>query len=146
VFKEQLGEFGLFVERANDRILLDPHDLAFRQRRCAGDAPGLSGQASFAAKLILAEDGDDRFLAASGSDRDLDLALLNVKNRIRDGSLREDFLVLPVLGNRASFTNIGEEGFWVKRLFVAYRVGPLLGIEFKARVFQSALRVDPQSC
>jgi hypothetical protein len=88
-----------------------------------------------AAKLILAEDGDDRFLAAFGSDRDLDLALLNVKNRIRDGSLREDFLVLAVLGNRSSFTNIGEESFWVKRLFVAYQVGPLLGIEFKARVF-----------
>jgi hypothetical protein len=35
--------------------------------------------------------------------------------------LREDFLILAVLGNRSSFTNVGEESVWVKRLFVAYQ-------------------------
>ena len=114
--KEHLGESGLVVERANDRVLLDPHDLALRQRRRARDALGLSGQASFAAKFILPENCDHGLLAVFGNDGDLDLALLDVKNGIRDVSLREDILTLAVFGNRSSLADFGEEVFRIKWL------------------------------
>ena len=84
MFEEHLGEFGRFVERANDYVLFDAHDLAIRQRGCDCEAFGPAGEAPFAEKIILAEDGNDRLLAVSGNDRDLDLARSNVKNRIRN--------------------------------------------------------------
>ena len=44
-------------------------------------------QTSFAKKVAGSQDCDDRFLALLGNDSELDLALLNVKNRVRDLSL-----------------------------------------------------------
>ena len=41
-------------------------------------------QTSFAEKLTWFQDGDYRFLALLGNDGELDLALLDVKNRVRD--------------------------------------------------------------
>src|SRR3977135_2431711 len=120
--KEQFGEFGLVMERANDCTLLDPHDLAFRQRRCGRDALWLSGQAAFAAEFILPEDGDHSLLAMFGNDRDLAPSFLDIKDGIRDGSLREDRLTFAVQGNRPAFTNFGEEVVGMKRFYVAYHL------------------------
>ena len=44
-------------------------------------------QAPFAKKLTRSEDCNDRFLALLGNDRELDLALLDVKNCVRNLSL-----------------------------------------------------------
>jgi hypothetical protein len=44
-------------------------------------------QTSFAKKVTRSEDCNDRFLALLGNDGELDLALLDVKNRVRDLSL-----------------------------------------------------------
>src|SRR5882672_2020060 len=121
--KEQFGEFGLGLERVNDRALLDSHDLAFRQRRCGRDALGLSGQATFAAKLILAEDRDHSLLTVLGDNCDLDSALLDVKDGIRDASLREDRFIFAVRGNRPAFTNFGEELVGMELFYLAFHLG-----------------------
>jgi hypothetical protein len=47
-------------------------------------------QTSFAKKMTWFQECNHRFLALVGNDSELDLALLDVKNRVRDLSLRED--------------------------------------------------------
>jgi hypothetical protein len=46
-------------------------------------------QTSFAKKVTWSEDCNDRFLALLGNDGEFDLALLDVKNRVRNLSLRK---------------------------------------------------------
>src|ERR1700738_2441031 len=60
-------------------------------------------QTSFTEKVAGAEDCTHRFLALLGNDRELDLALLDVKNRVRDLSLRKNNLILSIFGYRFSF-------------------------------------------
>ena len=69
---------------------------------------GCPALASFAAKVVIPENCDDCFFAVLGNDRDLDLALLAVKNGIRAVSLR-DILILAVRGDRSPFADLGEE-------------------------------------
>jgi hypothetical protein len=57
---------------------------------------GLPRQASLAAKIPGSKQSDDRFLAMLGNHGDLDLALLDVKNRIRGRALRKDDLIFAV--------------------------------------------------
>jgi hypothetical protein len=47
----------------------------------------LDGETPFAKKMTGAQDCNDRFLALLGNDRELDLAFLDVKNRVRGLSL-----------------------------------------------------------
>jgi hypothetical protein len=54
----------------------------------------LADQASFAEEIAGAHDPDHRFLALLGRDHNLDLALLDVENRVCCGRLSEDHLVL----------------------------------------------------
>src|SRR5947208_6669541 len=123
--KEHLGEYRLVMKHAKNRVLLDPHDLALRQRRGARHAPGLCGQASFAAKFIGPEDCNHGLLAVLGNDGELDLAFLDVKNAIRDVPLREDFLILAIYGNHSSLANFGKEFFWLKSPFGVPQKGSL---------------------
>jgi hypothetical protein len=74
-------------------------------------------QTSFAKKVTWSQDCNDRFLALLGNDGELDLALLDVKNRVRDLSLRKDNLILPILGYRFSLAHLGEKYFGIKRGF-----------------------------
>ena len=67
-----------------------------------------------AAKFIVPENCNHSLLAAGGDNCDLDLALLDVKNRIRVVALREDRLTLAVFGNRSSLADFGEEVFRIK--------------------------------
>jgi hypothetical protein len=59
-------------------------------------------QTSFAEKVTWSQDCNHRFLALLGNDGELDLALLDVKNRVRDLSLRKNNLILPIFGYRFS--------------------------------------------
>src|ERR1700680_4162708 len=61
------------------------------------------------------QDCNHRFLALLGNDRELDLALLDVKNRVRDLSLQKDNLILSIFGYRFSFAHLGEKYFGIKR-------------------------------
>src|ERR1700731_3874899 len=72
-------------------------------------------QTSFAKKMTWSQDCDDCFLALLGNDRELDPALLDVKNRVRDLSLRKNNLILPIFGYRFSFAHLGEKYFGIKR-------------------------------
>src|SRR4029434_3844416 len=69
---------------------LNSKDRALGQRGRRGHANRLSREASFTKEISAPQDGDDRFLPARGEDRQLHLALLNVKNRVRGTALRED--------------------------------------------------------
>src|SRR4029077_8801191 len=55
-----------------------------------------------------------RFLALLRNDGELDLTLLDVKNRVRDLSLWENDLILPVFGYRFSLANLGKKFFGIK--------------------------------
>jgi hypothetical protein len=57
---------------------------------------GLTGQTSFAKKLIGLQDRDDSFLALFRYNGNLDFALFNVKDRIGSVPLLEDRLRLSV--------------------------------------------------
>ena len=91
-------------------------------------------QTPFAKKLTRSEDCNHRFLALLGNDRELDLALLDVKNRVRDLSLRKNNLIISIFGYCFSFAHLGEKCFGIKRgfnslphkgsLFLSHKGGP----------------------
>jgi hypothetical protein len=84
-------------------------------------------QTSFAEKVTWSQDCNHRFLALLGNDGELDLALLDVKNRVRDLSLRKNNLILPIFGYRFSLARGGEKFFGIKRGFnsVPHKGSPL---------------------
>src|SRR5437660_1743963 len=77
-------------------------------------------QTSFAKKVTGSQDCNDRFLALLGNDGEFDLALLDVKNRVRDLSLRKDNLILPIFGYRFPLAHLGEKCFGIKRGFDSF--------------------------
>ena len=56
----------------------------------------------------------DCFLAPLGNDGELDLALLDVKNRVRLATLRKNNLVLVILGYGFPIAHFGEKYLWIK--------------------------------
>jgi hypothetical protein len=80
-------------------------------RNCA---KRLANQAPFAEELAWPENRDHRFLALLGRDHNLDLALLDVENRVRDSRLQEGHLVLVQVGHGVPATYGGEKGFWIE--------------------------------
>ena len=85
---EQFRKFRLFVNGGEHGRLLQASDHAIiidRPRGC--DAHGMAIQTSFAKKMTWSQNCNYRFLALLGNDSELDLALLDVKNRVRDLSL-----------------------------------------------------------
>src|SRR5690349_10954146 len=72
---------------------------------------------SFSEKMTRSYDCNHRFLALLGNNSELDLALLDVKNRVRGLALRKYDLILPIFGYRFSFAHLGEKCFGIKRGF-----------------------------
>src|SRR6202158_4491347 len=72
--------------------------------------------ASFAKELAGLQNCDHRFLALLGHDSKLDLASLNVKNRVRHFALLEHVLVLVKFEDRFPRAHLGEKRFGVKHL------------------------------
>ena len=64
-------------------------------------------EASFAKELSRFQDSDHGFLALFGDNEDLDPSLLNIKNRVRGLSLRENDLVLVEIQYRFALTDLG---------------------------------------
>ncbi len=83
--------------------------------RC--EAQRVAIQTSFAEKLTGFQDCDHRFLTLLGNDSEFDLAFLDVKNRVRGLSLRENSLILPIFGYRFSLAHLGEKYFGIKQGF-----------------------------
>src|ERR1700751_5445331 len=74
-------------------------------------------EASLAKELSGFQDSDHCLLALFGDNKNLDPSLLNIKNRIRDVSLRKDDLVLVKLQYGFALTDLGEKEFWIKQGF-----------------------------
>jgi hypothetical protein len=74
-------------------------------------------ETAFAKKVTGSQDSDDRFLALLGNDGKLDLALLDVKDRVAGVPLWEDDLILPIFRYCLSFAHLGEKYLRIKRGF-----------------------------
>ena len=59
----------------------------------------LAGKASLTEELVVAQNGDDRFLALVGGHREFHLALMEIEHGIRRVSLHEDHAVRAVFQN-----------------------------------------------
>jgi hypothetical protein len=79
---------GRLLQASDHAIIID------RPRGC--DAQGMAIQTSFTKKMTGSHDCNHRLLALLGNDGELDLALLNVKDRVRNFSLGENSLILPI--------------------------------------------------
>ena len=84
---EQLGKSRLIVDGRDHGRLVQASDHAFIDRSRCPDAQRMAIQASFAKKLAGSQDRNDRFLALLGNDGELDLALLDIKDRFRNLTL-----------------------------------------------------------
>src|ERR1700730_12473928 len=96
------------------RVLRDRRDDAIFYRCRRRDAQRVTVHASFAKELAGLQDCDDRFLALLRHDSKLDLAPLNVKNRVRDIALLEHMLVLVKFEHCFPRAHLGEKYFGVK--------------------------------
>ena len=88
---------------------------AFIDRSRRGDAQRMAIQTPFAEKLAWSQDRNHRFLALLGDDSELDLALLDVEDRVRHLSLRKNNLIPPIFGYRFSLAHLGEKRFGIER-------------------------------
>src|SRR5450432_1386680 len=84
-------------------------------RRAGGHPHRMAIEASFAKELTGPEDADDRFLPLLGNDGELDLALLDVKDRVRGVTLRKNDFILLEFGYRFSLAHLGKKFPWIKR-------------------------------
>src|SRR4029077_17684407 len=75
---------------------------------------GLSGQAPFPKEIAGSQKCDHGFLALLGDDDLLDLAALNVENRIRAFALGVDILILPVIGNGSPPVHFRQKYFGIE--------------------------------
>jgi hypothetical protein len=83
--------------------------------------------AAFAEEMSGLKDCNDGLLALFGQDSELDLALLDVKDCLRDVALLENFLVLVKFEDRFPVTDFGEKDLGVKDVLrrIAHNRPPL---------------------
>ena len=112
------------MQAAYHRILFNPDDRTLRHRACGRQVRRLPGQASLAEKLPGLLDRDDSLFALLRYNGDLDLALLNVKDRIGGVPLPEDGFLPLVLHNGSPGPNRCEERLGIESLnFLARHPG-----------------------
>src|SRR5208282_5925781 len=110
-----------------DVCLCYSHDHAFRHSGDGCQTQRLSGQAPFPKEIAGSQKCDHRFLPLLGDDGLLDLAALNVENRIRGFALREDNLILPIIGNSSPPVHFRQKHFGIERgLLFALHSRPFL--------------------
>jgi hypothetical protein len=83
----------------------------------------------FAKKLTGLQNGYYGFLAVLGDNRQLDLTLLDVKNRIRDLALRKNRLISLIFGYGFPFADLGEKFLRIKRNLASLPTAPLHGAD-----------------
>src|ERR1700722_6087867 len=72
-------------------------------------------QTSFAKKVAGSQNGDYGFLSLLGNHGELELAFLNIENRVRGVALRENDLILLIFPYRLSLTDFAEKFLGIKR-------------------------------
>jgi hypothetical protein len=99
------------MQRGNHCCFSDARNQALIDRRSRCDAQRMTVQTSFAKKVVRFQNTYDCFLATLGNDGELDLAPLDVKNRVRLATLRKNNLVLLILGYGFPIAHFGEKCF-----------------------------------
>src|SRR4029077_17455052 len=99
------------MQRGNHCCFSDARNQALIDRRSRCDTQRMTVQTSFAKKVVRSQNTYDCFLAPLGNDRELDLALLDVKNGVRLATLRKNNLVLLTLGYGFPIADFGEKCF-----------------------------------
>jgi hypothetical protein len=112
---EHFRKFRFIMERGDHGRLCYASNHAFSHRGARCNAQNVAIQAAFAKKISRSQNGDYGFPSLLGNNRDLELSLLEVKDRVRDVALREDDLILLVFGYRLSVADLGEEPLGVER-------------------------------
>src|SRR3984885_3223969 len=102
------------MQRGNHCCFSDARNQALIDRRSRCDPQRMTVQTSFAKKVVRFQNTYDCFLAPLGNDGELDLALLDVKNRVRLATLRKNNLVLVILGYGFPITDFGEKCFRIE--------------------------------
>src|SRR3990172_5213434 len=112
---KQFRDVVLFVQHARHYRLRNPHQSAIchRDRRCYPQR--LTSEAPLAEETAATQNGDNRFLALFGCDRELYLASPEVEHGIRRLSLQEDGAVHTVFQNGFPARDSSEEGFPINR-------------------------------
>jgi hypothetical protein len=88
-----------------------------------------SGKAPFPEEIAGSQKCDHGFLPLLGDDGLLDLAALNVENRIRGFALRVDNLILPIIGNGSPPVHFRQKYFGIEQeLSFAFHSTPSLRI------------------
>src|SRR4029450_8770222 len=115
------------VEHPDHCFFLKSKNGALGHRGRRRHAKRLSRQASFTKEIAAPQDRDNRFLPASGENRQLHLALLNVKDRVRGTTLREDggFLSVILGGSPAGLRKVHLEIEW-RVFFLCHEPAPFL--------------------
>ena len=91
----------------------DAANQALIERRSCSDPRRMAIETCFAKKVAWFQDSYDRFLAPLRNDRELDLAALDVKDRVRNVTLAENNLALLIF--RYCFSISAKELMWMVR-------------------------------
>src|SRR6476646_5936969 len=102
------------MQGSNHCCFSDARNQGLIDRRSRCDPQRMTVQTSFAKKVVRFQHTYDCFLAPLGNDSELDLALLDVKNRVRLATLRKNNLVLLILGYGFPIAHFGEKCFWLE--------------------------------
>ena len=121
VADEHLREGRLLVQHTDHFSLVHLHDRAGGQRGGAGHAKRLSCEAAFAKELTGFQDGDHRLLALTGDDRQLDLTLLDVEERVCRVALGKDPGLDPVPVDRSPAICPGKKDLWIESRVLPFR-------------------------
>jgi hypothetical protein len=113
--KRRLG-----VEHLEHRGLLNPRQGAVGERRGCRHAQRLSGQAALPKEGPGFEDGDHRFLATHGDDRELYLPVLDLEHRVGPIALRKDPALRLAGHDRSAGTDFGEERVRIECVLVCH--------------------------
>jgi hypothetical protein len=111
---EQFGKVTFIANGSEHRRLFQARDHAFIECSRRSGASRLAVQTRFAEKVSCSQNCNDRVLAVLGDNGELDLALLNVKNRVRGLSLRDNNLIVMIVGYRSSLASLSEKSFGIK--------------------------------
>jgi len=87
VGNEHFREGWFVMDHADDGSLVQAHDNAVDQSRNGRYALRLAGKAGFTEEFVRIKNCDDGLFTLLRNDSDLDLALLDIEERIRGGAL-----------------------------------------------------------
>ena len=106
------------MHASNHCHLGNARNEAFIDRCGCRDAQLMAVETSFAKEVTRPEEADDCLLAALRNNRELDLTLLDVKNRVRNVTLGKNNLILLTFRYCFSIANLSEKYFWIESALI----------------------------